>query len=181
MMLSEFWQAIVGSAVISTIISNLCLWWHKKNDYKRDYYKKIIDKRMAAYENLAGVVARTGLRSMYSITNEVKEIYVCFESLSSLQRTNEDIMEALSEVHWYSPQIYQKFVELNGMIAGVLDREYKDKLQGKIWGDNDFRKIGVEEYCEFKKVLSEIKTLSIEDRMNLDKVEEFFGEQKEQI
>lgn len=90
-------------------------------------------------------------------------------------------MEALSEVHWYSPQIYQKLVELNGMIAGVLDREYKDKLQGKIWGDNDFRKIGVEEYCEFKKVLSEIKTLSIEDRMNLDKVEEFFGEQKEQI
>lgn len=175
-MLSEFWQAIIGSAVVSTIISNGFLWWHKKNDYK-----KIIDKRMAAYENLAGVVARTGLRSMYSITNEVKEIYVCFESLSSLQRTNEDIMEALSEVHWYSPQIYQKLVELNGMIAGVLDREYKDKLQGKIWGDNDFRKIGVEEYCEFKKVLSEIKTLSIEDRMNLDKVEEFFGEQKEQI
>lgn len=44
-MLSEFWQAIVGSAVISTIISILCLWWHKKNDYKRDYYKKIVDKR----------------------------------------------------------------------------------------------------------------------------------------
>lgn len=51
-MLSEFWQAIVGSAVISTIISNLCLWWHKKNDYKRDYYKKIIDKRIEAYEEL---------------------------------------------------------------------------------------------------------------------------------
>lgn len=78
-MLSEFWQAIVGSAVISTIISNLCLWWHKKNDYKRDYYKKIIDKRIEAYEELEEFVFNIDKMIYCFVAEPPFLIYSCFE------------------------------------------------------------------------------------------------------
>ncbi len=44
--------AILTSSVIGAIVSNLFSEWQKRNEYKRDYYKKIIDKRMKAYESV---------------------------------------------------------------------------------------------------------------------------------
>lgn len=77
---------ILTSSVVGAVVSSLFSEWLKRNDYKRDYYKKIIDKRIATYERLATVITNVGLKATYFITNEEKEIYVCFESLSNLQK-----------------------------------------------------------------------------------------------
>lgn len=178
---STFGFTILTSSVVGAVVSSVFSEWLKRNDYKRDYYKKIIDKRIATYERLATVITNVGLKATYFITNEEKEIYVCFESLSNLQKINEDLVMALSDVHWYSPRTYKKLRDINCIFAGVLDRAYKDRLKGKQWNDNDFREAGLGEHYKVKEALLEINDLSIKDRMKIDRVKEFFKEQKEEL
>ena len=104
-MLSEFWQAIVGSAVISTIISNLCLWWHKKNDYKRDYYKKIIDHRIEAYEKLSIYLDSVWTKKRSTALKHETEIYSCFENEEELIKARQLLLSYCPGIHWYSEDV----------------------------------------------------------------------------
>lgn len=177
---NAFWNAII-TAIISAIITNLCLWWHKKTDYKRDYYKKIIDKRMNAYEKIAEAITKVGTKSVYVINGEKKEIFICFESFTKLDEVNKLLISAIKELHWISPKTNKALWKLNNIIAEVLDEASVDSSKKKKWTDDDFKKKGIELHKKLRNALSEVNISSINDRMCLDDVKGFFKEQKEQM
>lgn len=177
---NAFWNAIV-TAVISAIVTNVCLWWHKKADYKRDYYKKIVDKRIVAYEKLAEVIADIGIKTHYAGDVESGEVYICFSNFKKLDNANKKIVVLLGEVNWFSPEIFSEIRNLNNILANVLDNVSKDYLNGKKWTFINYLEAENNVHSIMEKTIFRIKKLSIDDRMHLDDVEGFFKEQKEQI
>lgn len=87
---NAFWNAIV-TAVISAIVTNVCLWWHKKADYKRDYYKKIVDKRIKAYEAVEKMVAH--LNKTARVEDENKKFLACCYPMNNTKKFFEDMAE----------------------------------------------------------------------------------------
>lgn len=170
--------AILTSSVVGAVVSSLFSEWQKRNDYKRDYYKKIIDKRIDAYEKMAKVLGRIGTKAYYSIDGENKEIYVCFENYESLECANSELISILNEVQWISPQTYKELWRLNDVIASVFDRVLEDSKEGKVWTPGDFRDAGLNEFENIKNFLIVVNNARLKDMAKLDKVEEFFKEQK---
>ena len=48
----EIGLAILGSSVLSTITASWFNWKLHNTNYKRDYYKKILERRISAYEKV---------------------------------------------------------------------------------------------------------------------------------
>lgn len=177
---NAFWNTVI-TAIISAVVTNACLWWHKKADYKRDYYKKIVDKRMNAYDKLAIVIANVGTKAHYLIDDKEQEIFIFFENYRALNKANIELTRVLAEVQWLSKTIYVELWNLNDIVAKVLDKVYKDQTEGKSWNDIDYRRIGINKHQQVKALINKINILSINDRMCLDDVKGFFKGQKEQI
>ena len=174
----EMLAIIAGSGVLSALITLYGEGKLRSNDYKRDYYKKIIDKRIDAYEKMAKVLGRIGTKAYYSIDGENKEIYVCFEDYESLECANSELISILNEVQWISPQTYKELWRLNDVIASVFDRVLEDSKEGKVWTPGDFRDAGLNEFENIKNFLIVVNNARLKDMAKLDKVEEFFKEQK---
>lgn len=170
----------VTSAIISAAISHLFSERQKENDYKRDYYKKIIDKRISAYEKLAAAIAVVGLKAIYPINDTEEEKYAFFESRQNFDRANNLLVGVLGEAHWLSPRTFKEVQKLNNILAGILDDEIRVIAKGEEWDYMDFFKA---EECSHKKIeasLLKIKQLAVQDRMKLHEVEKFFEEKKEE-
>lgn len=162
------------TAIISGIITNGCIWWHKKTDYKRDYYKKIIDKRIAAYEKLFDCISFVGLKSTYSLGDEVIEMHICFEDLNKLKNTNKKIILLKSETCWLPNDINFELVKLNNIFADLLDRVIQDNSDGNYWSYEDSINEGLKLYDKIEGLLNRIKIMISNDIINLYDVEEFF-------
>ncbi|SFR62321.1 hypothetical protein SAMN04488010_1199 [Maribacter stanieri] len=48
----EIILAIISSSILSAIFTSIFNWRLHNSNYKKDYYKKILDKRLIAYESL---------------------------------------------------------------------------------------------------------------------------------
>lgn len=177
MMLSEFWQAIVGSAVISTIISNLCLWWHKKNDYKRDYYKKIIDHRTEAYEKLSIYLDSVWTKKRSTALKHETEIYSCFENEEELIKARQLLLSYCPGIHWYSEDVYSNYYNLARYLVDTLDVLNGTKEEKTVQAQNNCTVLN--DYIA--DTICKLKIAVAEDRISFDKVEDFFNNQKQQI
>ena len=173
---NAFWNAVI-TAVISALVTNLCLWWHKKTDYKREYYKKIIDKRIIAYEKLFDCISFVGLKATYSLGDEVIEMHICFESLNKLKEANKKIVLLKSEACWFSNDINIELVKLNNILADLHDRIIQDNSDGNYWSYEDSIDEGLKLYGKVEGLLNNIKIMISNDITNLYDVEKFFKEQ----
>lgn len=194
MMLSEFWQAVVSSAVISTIISNLFLWWHKKNDYKRDYYKKIIDKRLNAYEKLKVFIGELEIvREILSDKFGEKPgqgtlIHDCFFEKENLNTAIEECIIVLKESQWFSKMITQELLKINNILANCYtviyhptEESLKDynlnmeNIQIEKW----FFQVAIVVRPQLENSINKVIEKMNKDILNLDEVETFFENRTE--
>lgn len=119
---NTLYNAII-TAIVSAFITNVCLWWHKKADYKRDYYKKIIDKRMNAYEKLQDYIGYIAISR--SIKNPEKnegiydgvKMYDCFLKPESLHEASEATLKILNFAPWLADDIANSLYEINNILC----------------------------------------------------------------
>lgn len=180
-MLSEFWQAIVSSAVISTIISNLCLWWHKKNDYKRDYYKKIIDKRIAAYEKLSALLVEISIRVDVDVDvdgkGSIDSIYRVLENKDTAVLINQKITEVARDRVYYSFEADKLITEINDKIVEYIQQVEKECVDGETYQANCLQWGGIISR-EMQQKINNLKSAIENDMMKMDNVEVFLKKNK---
>lgn len=174
-MLSEFWQAVVSSAVISTIISNLCLWWHKKNDYKRDYYKKIIDKRIAAYEKLSALLVEISIRVDVDAVNQGSgySIYMVLKNKDTAVLINQKITEVAKDRVYYSLKVDKLVTEINDKIVEYIQQVEKEYEEDETYL-SDCLKWGRIISKEMQQKINNLKSAIVNDMMKMDNVDDFF-------
>lgn len=190
---NPIWQAVISSAVISTVLTNFCLWLHRRGDYKRDYYKKIIDKRLKAYEKLETFI---GVLEVYTnvdkppfFEEEVK-IFYAFDNHKTCLDLLEQSIDILTYDLWYSDKIIKKLERINELMVDACeiiendqDDDYREfKLNLDKWGEfspEDIlnwrtRREGAKIYDELDACIDSIAEEAVKDLQKLDEVESFF-------
>lgn len=184
---NTLYNAIV-TAIVSAIITNVCLWWHKKADYKRDYYKKIIDKRMNAYEKLQNYVMKLAVSKQIldvhtsKIYESNENIYECFCKESDIDKSLCDTIEIASYSPWFSYEIIDGLYSINKILAEAKTvilypttenlhiYKFDETALGKDFLSID---IGVKVYDDMHQNIAMIKTAILRDIGHLDDVEGF--------
>lgn len=179
---------ILTSSAISAIVSSLFSEWQKRNDYKRDYYKKIIDKRLEAYEKLNKFICDMAntRRIMNPDLNETYEegtiIFDCFVEKDSIKKSLEKTIDVLDYGVWYSEEISINLVKMNEILAFAVTtvehptvdnlKRYnlnKNIISNSYWHIN----LGAYLYKEFDNIVKNIKKAIVNDRKTLCEVEDF--------
>ncbi len=123
----EWFKGIsISSAIMGVVIAGLFQRWQKKLEYKSDYYKKIVDKRLSAYEKLEQLLGNLAVTK--EILNELAPqrvgtghiIFYCFDNKSNLEKALDNVNSVLNNRIWYTPYIQQNLTELNLVFVKAL-------------------------------------------------------------
>lgn len=146
-------------------------------DYKRDYYKKIIDHRIEAYEKLSIYLDSVWTKKSSTALKHETEIYSCFENEEELIKAHQLLFSYCPGIHWYSEDVYSNYYNLARYLVDTLD---------VLNGTKEEKRVQAQNHCAAlnKLIADTIRQLKIaiaEDRISFDKVEDFFNNQKQQI
>ena len=154
----------------------------------QEMYKKIIDKRMTAYEYLEFVISKIEVIQEifddYRLKQgEGKNIYSCFMNKEMLAETCENIISVSKYDLWLSNEVRIKLSEINLIIANALTSiNCPNKRNLEFYGlniqkDNNDKlsiKIGIYEYKKMSKLINEVRTIMAKDIKTLDEIVPFF-------
>ena len=156
---------VLTSSVLSSILTVFMQWVFRHLDYKLDFKKKVIDKRITAYENIDLITWK-----LSSIVQDGETSWSAI--LDSEHEFNQFIVHltlARKDKLWLSRNLENKLSELNAFLINLQnDNVLKTEKDYNILGNSNFKKIR-----NFRKEIEEIHK---KDFKNLDKVKSFFNE-----
>ena len=153
---------VLTSSLLSAFLTIFFQWIFKFLDYKLDYKKKIIEKRINAYENIdiltwqLGIITQDGKMSWSNIFNSEKD-FDNFIVYLALARKNQI---------WLSKNLSDKLQELNFFLINLQnDKNPKN--------DKEYNFIGNENFKKIRAYRKEIEKLYKLDFYKLHKVDRF--------
>jgi hypothetical protein len=120
---------IISSSVIATILSSLISLRLKKLDFKNEYFKIVIKKRLEAYEELEYIIA--ALKTSALDANDQKAYHVCFFSPDNFNNFSARL--ALVNAHnlWLNAEANEKLSQLN-LIFNQLKFEFNISIESEL-------------------------------------------------
>lgn len=162
------WLAILSSSVISGVLSACILGYYnlraKQHEYINDYYKTVIARRIAAYEQLENLIVN--LKTCVLDTDN-KPYHLLFSQDDDWKSAYHLLMNAMSHALWLSEGAFEKIRDLNYLIFNPRC----DKS-----GVIKFGKTNYESIAELRAELERILAL---DMLELHNVEKFLKNKKD--
>ena len=163
----EYWTIVLSSSLISAGISALVAGAFalkgKQREYENAYYKMVLDRRIAAYEEIDRLVT-------FIKTSVIHEDGRTFHLLFSDEETNTTCLRAVYSVInmslWLSDDIFRKTQELNR----IMFRTPHDEEQMLEFGKQNYKKIA--------ELRTEIEKQRAKDLMDLHKIRKFLKKKK---
>ena len=156
------------TAVVSAIVTNFFLWWQKRNDYKRDYYKKVVDKRIKAYEQVEALAACFDHQTTNLYTNQ--KWLACCITLEAAKTTFKMIEDVEKHGLWLSEECNQCITNINKTLMPLF---YFDDKQEEAFKNERF-KLSIDMYEDMVKHRENLRKIISNDMMNLHDVDNFF-------
>jgi hypothetical protein len=156
------------SGASASLITFLANYYLKKQDYKRDYYKKITDKRISAYEELENIISEFRYTKKYeNCSKESKYYHSCIDTLNKRQDIINQIRSCLKRKIWLSRSMG---VKLSMLYLILMDCNEKDEsaYQNKL----------VDKYERITRITFGMRKILIEDLLKLYDIEHFLKQPK---
>jgi hypothetical protein len=154
-------------AAVLTIFGNTYL---QNLNYKRDYYKKLLDKRLEAYEKIQDIVNKLGIVAphpdgLYSFPFASYQVYM---------ELFDEIISSISQGQWVEEDTINIIQELNMFLINRVDNFINEN------GDKDKQliKIGIDVHSDLKKIRSRIMASVREDFKNLHNIQRYLNRRK---
>lgn len=146
--------AFGGAALGALITGGFSIWLNRKN-YKRDYYKKIIDKRIEAYQELNNFLNYMRIYNYVQLDGKNKIIQKAFISEDEYNT----VLDKLKSIHestiWLSKDLADMFYDFSNLLIYIKDYIYNEDYKIKYWlsenNKDDLLKKVEEEKRENKK------------------------------
>lgn len=166
---TEIILAIVSSSVLAAILTSLANWLIHRSNYKNDYYKKILDRRLEAYENLNKVVGKLSIHTQ--LENSVIPS-ICF---------NEDFFNdymvslalTIDSSYWLNSETSIKMTELNVYLLNNISNKIDDTLSVK-HSEVIYHQLGNQHREKIREFKKDLQRLMNKDLTRLHVVKEFF-------
>ena len=174
----EFLKTFVSPLIAGTLvalITGLFQWILRSNDFKNEYYKKVIYKRMDAYElvNLNII----NLKSSHYDTDDKKAYHFIFAyDLDYYHEYLDGLRLAIASGNWLSDKLIDKLVEINSLLNKLPDSVYRDDSPSEV--KKILISFGKENYIKIAELRSELESVFTSDLIDLYKVEKFLRSQK---
>jgi hypothetical protein len=158
---------ILSSSITSAVITAFVSWLIQKDNYKREYYKKILDKRLKVYTDIEKIITQLNVMAHYEGTNKLipffcsqgDEIFAEFIGKFGLVTGNS---------FWLSDELSDKMQKFN---IYLLRMSYKVIEAQNI--DSQIEDLGFQNRDEIKKYRDEVRVLMLRDLFELHNIKKF--------
>ena len=163
--MNDFWKILLTSTVISGMLSSLISYfvsaWLKDKDYKNEYFKIILHKRLEAYEFLENQIAV--LKSI--VRNENKNYNLVFSyGIDKFLNFQQNLHLAMSYSYWFNENTLRKMETLNDFFF-VISQQVEN--------DQELLEIGKNKNDELSQIRTSLEICVKKDYLELYKIEIF--------
>lgn len=162
--------AILSSSVLSAILTSYFNWRIHNSNYKKDYYKKILDKRLDAYESMNILINRLS-DIVYTDRGVIHGMVSSEQSFNFLTSIVHSTME---KSYWLSDKTGHKLTELGIFLFNNISSYIDDDLSEKQL-DEEYINLALANFEQIKEFNQSLKSLVNYDLQNLYNVDEFFA------
>ena len=152
------------STVISTIISYFISIRLKDQEYKQEYYKKIIEKRIIAYQNVENLIFI--LNSTITDKSDNKKYSEAFYSLKNYKIAYDLHLKVIKNSFWIDERTRSQLIEINKCFT-LIYKNYDTN------NPSDIVEAGKQYYNFFSGFITSIEFHLRRDWRNLHDVEKF--------
>ena len=157
---------ILSSGAFSVFLSAIFTSWNNDENYKRDYYKKIVEKRFGAYETVENTIRYLNLTLYDKNLNGV--YFAIFSEISVWTDFNKSLFEAQLQSRWLSSDTQKSIQNLSLTISKIGENI---SVINNAENLEDAASPFLTQIIEIKK---ELNTSSLQDFQNLHDVDTFF-------
>lgn len=163
-------------AAIASLTSAYISFKSKDKDFKNDYYKKIIDRRLIAYEALEGVVAAFGRRRVIDIRTSVgistQEVYAFFISDNEFDEFNKRLIDLHDKTLWFSIELKKSILNIQLELARIGNGFHV--YIGQNIGEDALRLAGIKNDDKLKQLRKKLVYLFKNEIREIQDISKFF-------
>jgi hypothetical protein len=156
-------SALFGGLLVATITGLFSL-RSKRNEYVNDYYKTVIQRRIAAYEQLESLIV--AFKTSVFDENDKKLYHLPFSENNQTERALIQLGSAMSQGLWISDESFSKVSDLNRLLFRMPDAQSEAITFGK------------EHYQEIAELRDALEIILAADMLEMHKVEQFLTRKK---
>jgi len=165
--LTETLAVILSSSVIATIISSFFNYKIQEYNYKKEFYKKLIDERLYAYMQVVMLINELKIQ----VYNE--DGIICNRLFENGKKYYDNfIVQLVSTANysiWFSKELDDYIQELNIFLLDELNMKTGDETKA----DNRIKSIGTQITPKISEIRKKIEKQLYEDFADMDNLKEF--------
>jgi hypothetical protein len=108
---------ILSSGIFSVLFTGILNSWNNDQNYKRDYYKKIVEKRFGAYESVENTLKYLNF-TLYD-KNSKGVYFAIFSEITVWTDFNKSLTEAQLQSRWLSSNTQKSIHDLSVTISEI--------------------------------------------------------------
>ncbi|RZK33035.1 MAG: hypothetical protein EOO61_16055 [Hymenobacter sp.] len=164
-------------AATASITAALIAFFSKNKDFKNDYYKRIIDKRLKAYEEVELIIfslRRTAIvrRSPGSPNEEVGSVFLNEKAFDAFV---DSLHEVIKKGLWLSTQSRIELIELNNKLLTIkiaIKPDYEDKVFDK----DKLIEEGIRNFSDIEVIRKNLNAIFVREVIDMQNVKSFFAQ-----
>nr|WP_294927754.1 hypothetical protein [uncultured Flavobacterium sp.] len=166
--------AIISSSVLSAALTSLVNWILHNSNYKKDYYKKILEKRFNAFEKVQDLAGKLSFQTQ--LDNSV--IPTIFFNNEYYDQFIILLASTIDSSFWLDISTSSKLTELNVFLLNNITNNINYD-----WDVNQmnqkYNELGANHLENIRLFRQDLQTLVNKELKNLHKVERFFNNKVE--
>ena len=166
----EILSFLFASSVIAALVSSITAYLIKKYEYRSEYFKLVLNKRLEAYQKLEELLIHFRITA-----NDESDHQFYYSLIFDKRKYLENFITKLSllrfESIWFSNEVIISLDKL-GQIFMIIDQAYKGKSDALLIAE------GKKRYKEFAKLKKDLEVTIIRDLENLADVRKHFRNKK---
>ncbi|WP_034043985.1 hypothetical protein [Wocania ichthyoenteri] len=170
---TEIILAILTSSVFSAILTSFFNWKLHNSNYKKDYYKKLLDKRLNAYEDLNRFI---NILSNIVYT-EKGMIHGLFCGSVGFNHISSELRKTQEKSFWLDDITGHKLTELSVFLFNNVSGKIDDSLPEEVTREK-YYELGIEHYQKIEEFKGTLKFFMNNELKRLYKVEDFFNDDR---
>ncbi|HEX2616233.1 MAG TPA: hypothetical protein VHL57_01760 [Flavobacteriales bacterium] len=162
----------LSSSVIAAALTSFVTWRINAANYRREYYKKLLDRRLDAYERVEAVIEV--LEMFIRRADGTLTPFVCAGGNERWLDFQVQLLQVKSRSVWLSDKVSGKLTELNVFLIDV-----EDVAKESTAFDDNLEEIGAVNADRFRRFRQELQALLFQDFRILSDIPGFVKRMRE--
>ena len=189
-----------GGSCLGALITGIVNWRLSNKSYKDDYYKKVLDKRIEAYEKVEYFIDHIFgitpfiIPDYYMATTGCERLYhTCFTNLETFDKALDEFSNLSKYLRWTSKEVKDTLGKINKKTSDLdilIHHPDKEKVMKNVFKDFFLKYtaedeaylcvvVGCKNYTVIESLIDELRKIIYRDYINMYDVKAFLKEETE--